>query len=126
MALTAVDASVLIPWLARADYAEAISFDFLLRREQACIAPATATELLSGVAAGYLERELIQAIHWLPILPGYWVRAGCLRSEARKCGRRARLADAFIAQACIDSAVPLLTRDANFQVYRDAGGLQLA
>lgn len=48
-----------------------------------------------------------------------------LKGSVARVGRRARLGDALIAQACIDADVPLLTRDADFQVFAEVGGLKL-
>lgn len=121
-----VDTSVVIPWFNGGDYPEVARFDALLRRNQVCIAPVTATELLSGVDAGEIETNLVEAVFWLPMSEGYWERAGALRSKVRRSDRRAKLADALIAQACMDADVPLLTRDGDFKGFAELGGLRLA
>jgi len=40
-------------------------------------------------------------------------------------GRKARLADALIAQSCLDHEVPLITRDADFRNFSRVRDLQL-
>jgi len=40
-------------------------------------------------------------------------------------GRRARLGDALIAQACVDHQVPLLTRDRDFRAFAEAADLRI-
>lgn len=54
---------------------------------------------------------------------GYWQRAGRLPAAALAKRRKARLGDALIAQSCIDTGVPLLTRDRDFRTFADATGL---
>jgi len=39
--------------------------------------------------------------------------------------RKARLGDALIAQSCIESGVPLLTRDRDLRAFAAAAGLAL-
>ena len=50
----------------------------------------------------------------LPLRNGYWFRAGRLRRELLSVERSAPIADCLIAQACIDSNVPLNTYDDGF------------
>jgi predicted nucleic acid-binding protein len=61
----------------------------------------------------------------LELREGYWARAGLLRGQCLAAGRRARLADVLIAQACLDADLPLLTNDADFEVFKLIGGLKL-
>ncbi len=67
-----------------------------------------------------MTRDLVQ----LPILPGYWERAGQLRGRVLALGRRARMADTLIAQSCIDHDVPLVSADSDFRHFV-AFGLRL-
>jgi predicted nucleic acid-binding protein len=97
-----------------------------LRDRQVVMAPVVLTELLSdpklssGVARTLSELPLIE------VRPGYWRRAGGLRASVLAKRRKARLGDALIAQSCIDSATPLLTRDRDFLAFAEAAGLDLA
>ncbi len=64
----------------------------------------------------------------LPILPvteGYWERVGRLRADVIARGRTARLADALIAQSCLDNDVLLITRDADFENFARVRDLDL-
>lgn len=57
--------------------------------------------------------------------PGYWQRAGLLRAKVLSKRRKARLADALIAQTCADRKIALLTRDKDFRPFADAARLNL-
>lgn len=64
----------------------------------------------------------------LPLLPiddGYWKRAGELRRSVLEAGLKANIADALIAQICIDNNTALITYDADFRHFISAG-LKLA
>jgi hypothetical protein len=87
--------------------------------------PAVLTELLSDPK---LPADVSQTLAELPLIeinPGYWQRAGELRSKVLAKHRKARLGDALIAQSCIDGEIPLLTRDRDFHSFADAAGLDL-
>ena len=61
----------------------------------------------------------------LPVLDGYWERAGALRARVIATGREAPLADALIAQSCLDNGVGLVTRDADFRHFEMVTELRL-
>jgi predicted nucleic acid-binding protein len=61
----------------------------------------------------------------LPVTEGYWERVGALRAEVIAGRRKARLADALIAQSCLDNRVPLVTRDADFRHFARVRDLEL-
>ena len=70
----------------------------------------------------------IEAIKELPVLflsSGFWSRAGVLRAKILAKKLKARLADALIAQVCIDHNIPLITRDNDFRHYVKHAGLIL-
>jgi predicted nucleic acid-binding protein len=97
-----------------------------LADHQACLPPVVLTELLSDPK---LPRAMASLLSQLPILdpqPGFWERAGRLRAKLIARRRRARLADALIAQACLDHGVRLVTRDDDFRHFARVGGLRLA
>ena len=62
----------------------------------------------------------------LPILDGYWERAGRLRATLLARKRGARLADTLIAQSCLDHDVELIERDPDFLPFAELGRLKLA
>jgi predicted nucleic acid-binding protein len=121
-----VDASVIIAWQSEADDPKAADLDALLRADAAAIAPVTITELLSGAKRESGLDDAIKVFHVLDLTPGYWERAGALRAALRRAGRKAPMADALIAQACIDAKVSLLTNDADFKIHAELFGLSLA
>ena len=97
-----------------------------LADHQACLPPVVLTELLSDPK---LPRSVATLISQLPVLhpePGHWQRTGLLQAKLIARRRRARLADALIAQACLDHGVRLVTRDDDFRHFSRLGGLRLA
>ena len=54
-----------------------------------------------------------------------WERAGILRASVLKQRKKARVADALIAQSCLDQSTPLVTRDRDFRHFAAAAGLPL-
>jgi len=83
------------------------------------------TEILSDHKLSPAVIELLQQIPLLEVKPGYWERAGLLRSRILKRGYKARIADSLIAQACIDHAVPLVTKDGDYRHFSKYAGLQI-
>jgi predicted nucleic acid-binding protein len=62
----------------------------------------------------------------LELLEGYWIRAAASRAKMLSQKLRARLADALIAQSCIDHDLALITRDNDFRHFAKHCGLKLA
>ena len=83
------------------------------------------SELFSNPGFKDAHRRVIQEIPVLNLRPGYWQRAGMTRADLFRQHFRPRLADTLIAQSCIDSAVPLLTRDRDFLPFAQRAGLKL-
>jgi predicted nucleic acid-binding protein len=99
--------------------------DRALKDRQIVMAPPVLTELLSdpGISA-----ELSKALVELPLVelqPGFWERAGALRSRVLAKHRKGRLGDALIAQSCLDAGIPLLTRDRDFRPFSGSAALKL-
>jgi hypothetical protein len=88
--------------------------------------PVVVTELLSDPQAADAIVDHIRQIETLALSDGYWVRAGYLRQVLRRQGLKARVADALIAQSCIDHQVALITRDRDFRHFAKHCGLVLA
>lgn len=88
--------------------------------------PVVLTELLSDpVVTEVLAPKLID-LEPLEIADGYWQRAGESRAKLRSRGLKAKVADALIAQSCIDRDVALITRDQDFRHFAKHCGLRLA
>jgi predicted nucleic acid-binding protein len=99
--------------------------DRALEDRQVLMAPVVLTEMLSDPR---LPSDVAQTLSQLPLIeikPGYWQRAGLLRSKVLAKRSKARLGDALIAQSCIDRGIPLLTRDRDFRTFAEAASLDL-
>ena len=83
-------------------------------------------ELLSDPKLPSAVRAILRDVPLMALAEGYWERAGALRAKLLARGLRARRADTLIAQSCIDHAVPLVTRDADFRHFARHGRLELA
>jgi predicted nucleic acid-binding protein len=96
-----------------------------LDERQLVLPPVVLSELLSEPSLTPKVRSLLTALPQLQIEPGYWERAGLLRAAVIKARRKARVADALIAQSCLDQLTPLVTRDKDFRHFARAAGLAL-
>jgi predicted nucleic acid-binding protein len=96
-----------------------------LQGRQLSMLPVVLAELLSdsslppAVAASFTDLPLIE------IESGFWQRAGLLRAKVLAKRRRARLADALIAQLCLDAGVSLIARDRDFLSFAEVSSLSL-
>ncbi|HJZ78359.1 MAG TPA: PIN domain-containing protein [Vicinamibacterales bacterium] len=117
MTRTAIDSSSLIGYLAGRDRADTRLVHAALERGDAVLPPVVVTEVLSQPGLPTPVVDLIRSVTQLPVTDGYWERAGDARARLLAKGRRAPLADALIAQACIDHDVPLVTHDADFRQF---------
>jgi predicted nucleic acid-binding protein len=88
--------------------------------------PVVVTELLTDPAASRLIEAHIADLITLEIRDGYWIRAGHSRRLLKTHKLKAKIADALIAQACIDNEVALITRDSDFRHFAKYCGLKLA
>ncbi|MCE3289660.1 MAG: hypothetical protein K0R83_1672 [Caulobacter sp.] len=124
--IVGADSSVLISFLAgqvgRALEAVAKAVDGNELRLPAVVV----TELLSHPIKSADAERLIAGAPVLPILPGYWVRAGQTRRALLTLGLKARLADTLVAQSCIDADLPLIALDGDFRHFVTHCGLKLA
>ena len=85
--------------------------------------PVVLTEILSDRSAASTS-EVLTALPLLEVTDGYWVRAGVLRGQVIVAGHKARVADALIAQSCLDHDAALITNDRDFRHFV-RHGLQL-
>jgi predicted nucleic acid-binding protein len=88
--------------------------------------PVVVTEILSDPVAGALIATKIADLEVLEVSEGYWQRAGEARAKVRARGLKAKVADALIAQSCIDHDIALVTRDQDFRHFAKHCGLKLA
>jgi len=94
--------------------------------EDLVLAPMIVTELLSHTGARPLLDPLLRNAPVLPIMDGFWERAGLMRRRIRQRGLKAKLADALIAQCCLDARASLIAHDPDFRHFAAHCGLKLA
>ncbi len=124
--MIAADTSTLIAFLAGELGRDVDTLDQHLAKQAVHIPPVVLSELLSAPAMPSRLEELLGALPVLPLLDGYWERAGRTRRSLLARGLKAPLADALICQSCLDHEIPLLTRDRDFRPFARHAGLDLA
>ena len=120
-----IDTSSMIAFLEGQNGRDVELIDQALLDKVGVFAPVTVTELLSDPELTASTRNAISPIPVLPILYGFWERAGILRAKVLKRGRKAKLADTLIAQSCIDHQTTLVSRDQDFEIFKKLAGLKL-
>lgn len=123
--MIAADTSTWIAFLAGDGGEDVELLDKALGDRQVLMIPVVLAELLSDPKLPAEVSETLAALPLVELKPGYWQRAGALRSKVLAKRRKARLGDALIAQCCLDRGIPLLTRDGDFRAFAEAAGLQL-
>lgn len=96
-----------------------------LARGDVRLPPVVLTEILSDPAAAKVIAPRLVDLELLDVSEGYWQRAGESRARLRARGLKAKVADALIAQSCIDHGVALITRDQDFRHFAKHCGLNL-
>ena len=123
--MIATDTSSLVAYLS-GDAGEDVSqIDAAIATGELRLPPPVVSELLSKPDQSQIE-TLLSEIPFLELAPGYWERAGQTRRALRLKGLKAALADALIAQCCIDADVPLIARDRDYRHFARWCGLKLA
>jgi predicted nucleic acid-binding protein len=123
--MIAVDSSTLIAYLQNDASRDTNALHTAILQDDVALCPLVITEMTSilmDTKAGSLLKKFLR----LEFKEGFWERAGALRYQLIRKKLKARVADAIIAQSCIDHAIPLLTRDHDFRHYATLCGLQLA
>jgi predicted nucleic acid-binding protein len=123
--MIAADTSVLIDYFQGKDHLHTKKLDEFFTLHAVVLPPAVLSEIVSDPN---LPKKFIEKMLELPLLEidqNYWHRAGLNRSKLIAKKLKARLADALIAQSCIDHKIPLLTTDTDFRHFADHCGLIL-
>ncbi|MCC6219858.1 MAG: PIN domain-containing protein [Deltaproteobacteria bacterium] len=123
--MVAIDTSSLVAYLANQRGEDVELVDLAFEQKNAVFPPVVLTELLSDSNLSREVRELFLSIPVLETSNGFWSRAGLLRASILAKGFKARLADALIAQSCIDHNVTLITRDRDFRHFAKIGRLRV-
>jgi predicted nucleic acid-binding protein len=92
-----------------------------LENKATSMAPMVVAELLSDPTLDERHRNTIVNMPALILLQGYWIRVGRLRASLLVRRMRPKLIDSMIAQLCMDHDAILVTRDAGFRRFADAG-----
>ncbi len=123
--MIAADTSSMIAFLEGDEGGDVDLIHSALDHQQLALPPVVLTELLSDPALPRPIRTLLAGLPILELEPGFWERAGILRASVLKQRKKARVADALIAQSCLDQSTPLVTRDRDFRHFAAAAGLPL-
>ncbi len=123
--MIAADTSTWVAFLEGSAGQDVQLLDRALADRQVLMVPAVLSELLSDSRLPAEVAATLMALPLIEIAEGYWQRAGLLRAKALAKKRRARLADALIAQSCLDQEISLLTRDRDFQAFSEAADVDL-
>lgn len=123
--MIAVDTSSFIAYLQGEEAPDVNLVEQALRDETLIIPPYVVTELFSDPRLTDELKQAIRSIIQLPILPGFWERAGEARAAILRKGKKARTLDTFIAIYCVDHEMPLVTRDVDYRHFVELLGLSL-
>lgn len=124
--MIACDSSSFAAFLAGDAGADVEKLTEALTAKSLALPPATLAEILSNPKTVAAATSTIHGLHILDVLPDYWHRVGATRATLLSKRLKARLADALIAQSCIDADVELITRDRDFRHFATHCGLKLA
>ncbi len=123
--MIALDTSSIVAYLTGENGADVEMVDNALSGEYALLPPVVLTELRSDPKLEPKVRTLIAGLPLMELHEGYWERVGKTRATLFQRKLKARLADALIAQSCIDHRMPLVTRDSDFRHFVRYCGLRL-
>ena len=123
--MIAADTSSMVAFLEGDEGDDVDVIQTALDHQQLALPPVVLSELLSDPSISRSVRSLLAGLPLLDVEPGYWERAGVLRAGILKQRKKARVADALIAQSCLDQSAPLVTRDRDFRHFAAAAGLPL-
>lgn len=121
--MIAVDTSSLVAYLAGDSGDDVLRLDRAMADRNLLLPPPVLSEILSAPNLTDDIAEKILALPRIEIVDGYWERTGKLRATVIAMRRKARLADALIAQACLDHGLPIIVRDRDFRHFAAAAGL---
>lgn len=123
--MIAADTSSLIAYLTGAEGPDVEHIEVALAGGDLVLPPVVVTEIVSDPVAGAALEARLSGVRQLEATVGYWIRAGQSRRQVLAHGFKAKVADALVAQACIDHDVALVTRDRDFRHFAALCGLRL-
>jgi predicted nucleic acid-binding protein len=123
--MVCADSSSWIAYLSGESGEDVTFLDTNLQVRSVGMAPVVLAELLSDPALPSSVEANLCALPLLELLPGFWERAGKTRADLIRRKVKPKLADALIAQVCIDHNIALHSRDADFRPFAKYAGLEL-
>lgn len=124
--MIAVDSSTVIAYIQGDSGIDVQLLETCIGSNELVLPPVVLAEVLSDPKLPSTHSSLMRSLPLLEITEDFWSRAAISRSKVLARKLRAPLADALIAQSCIDHGVPLITRDADFRHFAKHCGLKLA
>lgn len=116
--MIAADTSSLVAFFDDQEGKDVLLIDKALSDGLLVIIPPVLTEILSDPKIPSKLEDFLMGIYNQNIKPGFWFRAGKLRSEIIKKKKKAKMADILIAQFCLDHNYSLITRDSDFNTIQ--------
>jgi len=123
--LIAGDTSSIIAYLEGSKGNDVDAIEDALKSKILVLPPVVLTELLSDPKLPDKVYNILRSLPVLDTTKGYWERAGQSRAILLKQSLKCRVADALIAQTCIDYNIPLITRDNDFRHFEKLTGLSV-
>ena len=123
--MIATDTRSLVAFLAGESGDDVARIEAAIATDELVVPPPVVTELYSKPDRSEIAPLLFE-IPLMELADGYWERAGETRRLLLGKGLRAAIADALIAQCCIDADVPLIARDRDYRHFERWCGLKLA
>ena len=115
------DTNVWIAYLAGEEGDDVSCLDAALDANSTRMVPMVLSELLSSPTLLAEHAQALLGIQLLSLTRDYWAQVGKLRVSLQAKRYRPRLVDTMIAQTCIVHDAILMTRDAGFRRFLDAG-----
>lgn len=123
--MIAADTSSLVAFLAGDTGDDVARIEQAMAANELVIPPPVVTELYSKPDRSELA-PLLEEVPLMGLAEGFWERAGETRRTLLTRGLKAAMADALIAQCCIDADAPLIARDRDYRHFAQWCGLKLA
>ncbi|MGH7807999.1 MAG: PIN domain-containing protein, partial [Thermodesulfobacteriota bacterium] len=101
------------------------SVEDALKAQVIVLPPVVLTEIISDPKLAEQVTKTLLGLPMLEILPGYWERAGKTRAKILARNLKARVADALIAQSCLDYNIALISRDRDFRHFEKFAQLKV-
>jgi predicted nucleic acid-binding protein len=122
----AVETSSMIDWLKGLDTPQTRLIERAMDEGRLVLPPPVEAELLSFPKPQPRLAWVLERLPRMEVSDGIWARAGLARRQLKVQGLKAMLADALIAQCCIDADAELIATDTDFRHFAAHCGLKLA